>query len=130
LSGEIPQQLTQLAFLEFFNVSHNILTGPIPQEKIFGTFGNNSFERNPGLCGRPLTKTCQYYDESTSQPSIFEESQNFETLFEFGCKIFVIGYGFGFVVGVIIGSIVIARNDDWLMKTFQIRPLSRRRRRN
>jgi Leucine-rich repeat (LRR) protein len=112
LSGEIPQQLTQLAFLEFFNVSHNILTGPIPQEKIFGTFGNNSFERNPGLCGRPLTKTCQYYDEPTSQPSIFEESQNFETLFEFGCKIFVIGYGFGFVVGVIIGSIVIARKDD------------------
>jgi hypothetical protein len=40
----------------------------------------------------------------------------------------VIGYGFGFVVGVIIGPIVITRKHDWLMKTFRIRPLSQRRR--
>jgi hypothetical protein len=128
LSGDIPQQLTQLTFLEFFNVSHNNLTGPIPQGKQFGTFENNSFEGNLGLCGRPLTKTCGNSDEPTSHPSIFEESQNSEILFEFGWKIVVIGYGFGFVVGVIIGSIVIARKHDWLMKTFRIRPLSRRRR--
>jgi Leucine-rich repeat (LRR) protein len=130
LSGDIPQQLTQLTFLEFFNVSHNNLTGPIPQGKQFGTFENNSFEGNPGLCGRPLTKTCGNSDEPTSQHSIFEESQNYGSPFEFGWKIVVIGYGFGFVVGVIIGPIVIARKHDWLMKTFRIRPLSRRRRRN
>jgi Leucine-rich repeat (LRR) protein len=128
LSGDIPQQLTQLTFLEFFNVSHNNLTGPIPQGKQFGTFENNSFEGNPGLCGRPLTKTCGNSDEPTSQPSIFEESQNSGSPFEFGWKIVVIGYGFGFVVGVIIGPIVIARKHDWLMKTFRIRPLNRRRR--
>jgi len=130
LSGEIPQQLTQLTFLEFFDVSHNNLTGPIPQGNQFGTFENNSFEGNPGLCGRPLTKTCGNSDEPTSQPSIFEESQNSGSPFEFGWKIVVIGYGFGFVVGVIIGPIVIARKHDWLMKTFRVRPLSRRRRRN
>ncbi|XP_062153782.1 receptor-like protein 35 [Alnus glutinosa] len=127
LSGEIPQQLTQLTFLGFFDVSHNNLTGPIPQGKQFGTFENNSFEGNPGLCGRPLTKTCRNSNEPTSQPSIFEESQNSGSPFEFGWKIIVIGYGFGFVVGVIIGPIVIARKHDWLMKTFRIRPLSRRR---
>jgi Leucine-rich repeat (LRR) protein len=127
LSGEIPQQLTQLNFLGFFDVSHNNLTGPIPQGKQFGTFENNSFEGNLGLCGRPLTKTCKNSDEPTSQPSIFEESQNSGSPFEFGWKIIVIGYGFGFVVGVIIGPIVIARKHDWLMKTFRIRPLSRRR---
>jgi hypothetical protein len=130
LSGEIPQQLTQLTFLGFFNVSHNNLTGPIPQGKQFVTFENNSFEGNPGLCGRPLTKTCANFDEPTSQPSIFEESQNSGSPFEFGWKIIVIGYGFGFVVGVIIGPIVIARKHEWLMKTFRIRPLSRKRRRN
>jgi Leucine-rich repeat (LRR) protein len=127
LSGEIPQQLTQLTFLGFFDVSHNNLTGPIPQGKQFGTFENNSFEGNPGLCGRPLTKTCANFDEPTSQPSIFEESQNSRSPFEFGWKIVVIGYGFGFVTGVIIGPIVIARKHDWLMKTFRIRPLSRKR---
>jgi Leucine-rich repeat (LRR) protein len=128
LSGDIPQQLTQLTFLGFFNVSHNNLTGPIPQGKQFGTFENNSFEGNPGLCGRPLTKTCGNSDEPTSHPTIFEESQNSELPFEFGWKIVVIGYGFGIVVGVIIGPIVIARKHDWLMNTFRIRPLSRRRR--
>jgi len=130
LSGEIPQQLTQLTFLEVFNVSHNNLMGPIPQGKQFGTFENSSFEGNPGLCGRPLTKTCWNSDEPTSHPSIFEESQNSESPFEFGWKIVVIGYGFGFVVGVIIGPIVITRKHDWLMNTFRIRPLSRRRRQN
>jgi Leucine-rich repeat (LRR) protein len=126
LSGEIPQQLTQLTFLEFFNVSHNNLTGPIPQGKQFGTFGNNSFVGNPGLCGRPLTKTCRNSDEPTSHPSILEESQNSESPFQLGWKIVIIGYGFGFVVGVIIGLIVMARKHDWLIKTFQIRLLSRR----
>jgi Leucine-rich repeat (LRR) protein len=128
LSGEIPQQLTQLTFLEFFNVSHNILTGPIPRGKQFDTFENNSFEGNPGLCGIPLTKKCGDSDETPSQPSISQKSQDSESPFEFGWKIVVIGYGFGFVVGVIIGPIVIARKHDWLMKTFRIRPLSRRRR--
>jgi hypothetical protein len=51
LSGEIPQQLTQLTFLEFLNVSYNNLMGRIPQGKQFDTFENNSFERNPRLCG-------------------------------------------------------------------------------
>jgi Leucine-rich repeat (LRR) protein len=130
LSGEIPQQLTQLTFLEFFNVSHNILTGPIPRGKQFDTFENNSFEGNPGLCGIPLTKKCGNSDETPSQPSISQKSQDSESPFEFGWKIVVIGYVFGFAVGVIIGPIVIARKHDWLMKAFRIRPLSRRRRRN
>ncbi|XP_062153044.1 receptor-like protein Cf-9 homolog [Alnus glutinosa] len=130
LSGEIPQQLIQLTFLEFFNVSHNILTGLIPRGKQFDTFQNNSFEGNPGLCGIPLTKKCENFDETPSQPSISQESHDSKSPFEFGWKIVAIGYGFGFVVGVIIGPIVIARKHNWLMKTFRIRPLSRRRRRN
>ena len=130
LSGEIPQQLTQLTFLGFLNVSYNTLMGPIPQGRQFDTFENNSFEGNPRLCGRPLTRKCENSNELPSQPSILEEKQHFGLPFEFGWKIVVIGYGFGFVVGVIIGQIVIRRKYDWLMKTLRIRPLSGRRRKN
>jgi Leucine-rich repeat (LRR) protein len=122
LSGEIPQQLTQLTFIEFFSVSHNILTGPIPQGNQFDTFDNKSFEGNLGLRGRPLTRKCGNSNEPPPEDS--------ESPFEFGWKIVVIGYGFGFAVGAIIGQIVIAKKHDWLMKTLRIRPLSGRRRRN
>jgi hypothetical protein len=130
LSGGIPQQLTQLTFLEFLNVSRNNLMGPIPQGRQFDTFENKSFQGNPGLCGRPLTRKCENSNEQPSHPSISQESQDFGSPFEFGWKIVVIGYGFGFVVGVIIGPIVIARKHDWLMKTLRIRPVSGRRCRN
>ncbi|XVF21141.1 hypothetical protein REPUB_Repub12eG0064900 [Reevesia pubescens] len=66
LSGEIPQELPKLTFLEFFNVSNNQLIGPMPQGKQFGTFENNSFEGNPGLCGNPLSKKC--YSSSPPPP--------------------------------------------------------------
>ncbi|XP_059449421.1 receptor-like protein 7 [Corylus avellana] len=130
LSGEIPQQLIQLTFLEFLNVSHNILTGSIPQGRQFDTFENSSFEGNLRLCGRPLTKKCKNSNEQPSQPSISQESQDSGSTFEFGWKIVAIGYGFGFVVRVIIGRIVIERKHDWLMKTLRIRPLGGKRRRN
>jgi hypothetical protein len=95
--------------------------GPIPQGKQFDTFENNSFEGNLELCGRPLTRKCGNSNEPPSQPSIMEEIQDSGSPFEFGWKIVVIGYGFGFAVGVIIGHIVIVRKQDWLMKTLRIK---------
>ncbi|KAK4605328.1 hypothetical protein RGQ29_013413 [Quercus rubra] len=125
LFGEIPQQLTQLTFLESFNVSHNHLVGPIPQGKQFNTFPSNSFEGNPGLCGSPLTKKCESYEVSLPSPTTPEKSKDLGSPFQFGWKIVLIGYGFGLVVGVIIGQAVSARNHDWLMKTFGMRKLVR-----
>ncbi|XP_042973194.1 receptor-like protein 6 [Carya illinoinensis] len=122
-SGEIPQQLTQLTFLEFFNVSNNLLTGPIPQGDQFGTFGNNSFEGNSGLCGRPLSKNCEDSNAYLpAPPSIsVDQSQESGSAFEFGWEILVVvvvGYAFGQVVGVTIGHIVITRKHDWFMNIF------------
>ncbi|KAG6662971.1 hypothetical protein CIPAW_03G279600 [Carya illinoinensis] len=123
LSGEIPQQLTQLTFLGFFNVSNNLLTGPIPQGDQFGTFGNNSFEGNSGLCGRPLSKNCEDSNAYLpAPPSIsVDQSQESGSAFEFGWEILVVvvvGYAFGQVVGVTIGHIVITRKHDWFMNIF------------
>nr|XP_023879270.1 receptor-like protein 9DC3 [Quercus suber] len=122
LSGEIPQQLAQLTFLECFNVSHNNLTGSIPHGKQFDTFENSSFEGNLDLCGNPLSKKCWNSDSSPPLATVFEESHDSTgSLFEFGWKIVLIGYGFGLIVGVIIGNIVATRKRDWLMKTFGMR---------
>ena len=57
LSSKIPQQLTQLNFLEYFNISYNHLMGPISRGKQFDTFLNNSFEGNSELIvWKPIDK--------------------------------------------------------------------------
>ncbi|XP_017979802.1 PREDICTED: receptor-like protein 12 [Theobroma cacao] len=116
LVGRIPWQLTQLNFLAVFNVSDNNLTGRIPQGRQFDTFDNSSFDGNLGLCGNSLSKKCEDSD-TPSLPSSKEE-EDWVSIFHFGWKVVLIGYGFGMVVGLIIGNITITRKDDWFMKTF------------
>ncbi|XP_059449493.1 receptor-like protein 6 [Corylus avellana] len=118
LLGEIPPQLTQLFFLASFNVSNNCLTGPIPHGSQFDTFQNNSFGGNPGLCGNPLSKKCGDFNYTQNPPSPFENNRSSESPFDFGWKVVVIGYGCGFVIGVVIGQTVIARKYDWFVRTF------------
>ena len=122
LSGEIPSQLTQLTFLEWFNVSHNQLVDSISHGKQFDTFENKSFMGNLGLCDNPLSKKCWVSDSSIPLPSTSKQIQDSAVSpFEFGWKIVLVGYGFGLIVGVIIGNIVATRKRDWLMKTFGMR---------
>ena len=123
LVDEIPQQLTQLTFLESFNVSHNNLMGLVLEGKQFNTFQNSSFEGNSKLCGNPLSKKCKYYEFLPPLPSTSKKSHDSGSLLQFGWRSVMIGYGFGLLVGVTIGHIVIARNHDWLMKTFGVRQL-------
>lgn len=42
--------------MKVFNVSNNLLSGPIPET--LTTFDSSSFARNPGLCGKPIQKSC------------------------------------------------------------------------
>ena len=59
LSGGIPQDLTSLDSLSTLNLAHNQLEGPIPTQNNFDTrFSSASFENNPGLCGYPLSSSC------------------------------------------------------------------------
>ena len=116
LSREIPPQLTQLTFLAFFNVSNNHLIGPIPHRFQFDTFQNKSFGGNRRLCGSPLLKKCGNFEDSLLPPLTFEEiNQDSKLLFGFGWIVVVIGYGCGFIIGVAIGQIVIARKYNWFI---------------
>lgn len=124
LSGQIPQQLGELTALEVFDVSDNLLTGPIPRGKQFDTFGNGSFDGNPGLCGEPLSKKCE-----NSEASPPEEDPHSESLFAFGWKTVAIGYASGIVIGVILGHMVSTRKYEWLAKTFRLQPKTNGRRR-
>ncbi|GLU21051.1 hypothetical protein SLE2022_372160 [Rubroshorea leprosula] len=117
LTGRIPWQLTHLNFLEVFCVSNNNLTGPIPTGQQFDTFESSSFDGNAGLCGKTLSKKCDDSKSKALPPSsTFEEDSRF--LVEFSWEIILLGYGCGFVVGVVIGIIVFPRNPSWFMKTF------------
>ena len=80
------------------------------------------------MCGSPLTNNCDDFDTLLPPASISENSEDSDSPFEFGWKIVVIGYGFGTVVGVIIGHVVTARNPDWLRKTFGMKQHGRRHR--
>ena len=68
LSWAIPAQLVGLTLLAFVKLSHNQLVGPIPCGNQFNTFSNNSFAGNLGLCGFPMSKTCN--NNIDDQPSL------------------------------------------------------------
>ncbi|KAL9457328.1 hypothetical protein AB3S75_006387 [Citrus x aurantiifolia] len=124
LSGNIPQQLSELTFLAVFNVSDNLLTGPIPRGKQFDTFLKSSFDRNPGLCGGPLSKKC-----NNSEASPPEEDPHSESVLAFGWKTVVIGYASGTIIGVILGHIFNTRKYEWLARTFHLQSKANGRRR-
>ncbi|KAG4139530.1 hypothetical protein ERO13_D07G199451v2 [Gossypium hirsutum] len=127
LSGEIPQELVQLTFLGFFNVSHNQLTGPIPQGKQFGTFENNSFEDNLGLCGNPLSKKCYPEGLSPPPPSLSKKEDGEDSWLQFGWKAIMLGYGSGVVNGLVLGYLFNPMKHKLFVKYFGRKMQNRRR---
>ncbi|KAF8028418.1 hypothetical protein BT93_E1124 [Corymbia citriodora subsp. variegata] len=115
LVGEIPQQLANLTFLEVFDVSHNQLLGPIPRGTQFDTFGSSSFAMNEGLCGSPLPNKCTNGDNAPPPPSSFKVDSEEESPFDLDWKIMLVGAGVGFLIGVMLGNLIIDKKSRWFL---------------
>ncbi|KAI5568221.1 hypothetical protein BDE02_12G001000 [Populus trichocarpa] len=117
-TGRIPVQLVDLTFLQVLDLSHNRLEGPIPKGKQFNTFDHRSFEGNSGLCGFPMPEECSNGEAPPLPPSNFIAGDD-STLLEdgFGWKAVAIGYGCGFMFGVIMRYVVFkTRRPAWFLK--------------
>ncbi|KAF2298290.1 hypothetical protein GH714_021370 [Hevea brasiliensis] len=55
LTGHIPEQIGWLTRLKAFNVSNNLLSGPVPMFQN-ATISVDSYANNVGLCGGPLER--------------------------------------------------------------------------
>ncbi|GLU17246.1 hypothetical protein SLE2022_336300 [Rubroshorea leprosula] len=117
LAGKIPDELVSLTQLSVLNLSNNHLVGRIPQGSQFNTFGNGSYEGNLGLCGFPLSKSC---DGIGTPPSSFQEK---DELWRFGWRVVVLGYGCGVVFGLLMGYLVFGTGKPkWFVSLFDGRP--------
>ncbi|KAL7219666.1 hypothetical protein ACSBR2_012683 [Camellia fascicularis] len=119
LVGDIPSQLASLMFLEVLNLSDNQLVGQIPQGSQFNTFGNDSYNGNLALCGLPLSKKCEEQQLLPPPPTLqHDENSNWEGGFNW--KVVLMGYGCGFVFGMVMGYLMfITRSLEWLMKIIE-----------
>ncbi|XP_028070531.1 receptor-like protein 6 [Camellia sinensis] len=106
LVGEIPQQLTSLKFLAVLNLSDNQLVGQIPQGSQFNTFGNDSYNGNLALCGFPLSKKCEEQQPLPPPPTL-QHDENSDWEGKFNWKVVVMGYGCGFVFGMLMGYLML-----------------------
>uniref|UniRef100_A0A7N2M7X1 Leucine-rich repeat-containing N-terminal plant-type domain-containing protein n=1 Tax=Quercus lobata TaxID=97700 RepID=A0A7N2M7X1_QUELO len=132
LIGEIPLQLTDLTFLAMLNLSQNQLIGPIPQGKQFATFENNSYDRNLGLCGFPLSCKCGTNElTQPAPPSTFQEDNDSLFASGFGWKAVLIGYGCGLLFGLAMGYVVFKiRKPKWLVRFIEGKQKDKKRRPN
>ncbi|XP_050136088.1 putative receptor like protein 25 [Malus sylvestris] len=118
LSGRIPSNLVRLNFLAYFNVSHNRLWGPIPLGQQFGTFLEDSYQENLGLCGKPLSNKCKDSKSTKLPPSSIFEGEDSGFRFEFDWYVVLPGVISGLIVGVISGNTLANKKHEWFVQTF------------
>ncbi|XP_050279537.1 receptor-like protein 9DC3 isoform X4 [Quercus robur] len=106
LSGEIPSQLADLTTLEVLKLSHNQLTGHIPSGNQFNTFNNDSYTENLGLCGFPLSRTCDNHEAKQPPPPTLQQDENLEHENGFGWQAVSIGYACGTIFGTFVGYLM------------------------
>ncbi|KAL0750098.1 hypothetical protein Bca101_032101 [Brassica carinata] len=118
LSGNIPKELATLSFLAYINVSHNKITGQIPQSTQFGGQPKSSFEGNLNLCGRLLLESC-FQDKVPSTPEAQEpEPSKQEQVFNW--KAAAMGYGPGVLFDFAIGQVLYSYKPVLFFKLFRL----------
>ncbi|CAN1834938.1 Receptor-like protein 6 [Linum perenne] len=108
LSGNIPPQLTKLTFMAKLNLSHNLLTGEIPRGFQFEIFEPDSYEGNPGLCGKPLPKSCYNVKSPplSNKPDDEDEGGHGFVDWEYYRLGIECGVGTGLVLGFVVAYLV------------------------
>ncbi|XP_065629114.1 receptor-like protein 34 [Quercus suber] len=121
LRGEIPKQLADLPWLEVLKLSHNQLIGQIPSGKQFNTFNNDSYTDNLGLCGFPLTRTCNNHETKQPTPSTLQQEDNLESKNGFGWQAVLIGYGCGLIFGTLMGYVMFKiGKPKWIVRMVKL----------
>nr|XP_023915520.1 receptor-like protein Cf-9 homolog [Quercus suber] len=121
LDGEIPKKLADLPWLEVLKLSHNQLTGQIPLGKQFNTFDNDSYIDNLGLCGFPLTRTCNNHESKQPPPLTLQQEDNLESKNGFGWQAVSIGYGCGVIFGTLIGYVMFKiGKPKWIVRMVKL----------
>ncbi|XP_031375788.1 receptor like protein 27-like [Punica granatum] len=118
LNGKIPRGLADLTSLTTLNLSYNQLVGPIPHGPQMDTF-NHSFDGNPGLCGPPLSDTCDTSKQSPPHAVSPEEEEEEEE--EEGhwieWRAVAMGSGCGLILGISVGYIMLETGRPrWLVR--------------
>ncbi|KAM4071158.1 hypothetical protein ACB094_11G040300 [Castanea mollissima] len=122
LSEEIPSQLIDLTSLEVLKLSHNQLTGHIPSGNQFNTFNNDSYTNNSGLCGFPLSRTCDNHEARQPPPPTLQQDENLEHENGFGWQAVSIGYACGTIFGMFMGYLMLWWNT-FSTGNYRLRPL-------
>ncbi|URD84974.1 LRR receptor-like serine threonine-protein kinase [Musa troglodytarum] len=116
LSGNIPEELAALNFLNHLNLSYNNLSGRIPNGNQLQTFTDSSiYAGNPNLCGPPLTKNCTLNIAKAGEEEQNEDSSKsrMETLWLYT------SITLGFIIGfwAICGSLLL--QQTWRTSYFR-----------
>ncbi|KAL8172176.1 hypothetical protein V2J09_023980 [Rumex salicifolius] len=96
LSGAIPVALKGMLSLIEVNFSNNQLMGPVPTFTPFQKSPNSSFLGNKGLCGQPLSSTCEGTDGSDDDLGAYSQKVSYRTVLA------VVGSGLAVFVSVAI----------------------------
>ena len=115
------KQLADLQWLEVLKLSHNQLIGHIPSGKQFYTFNNDSYTENLGLCGFPLSRTCNNHVSKQPPPSTLQEEGNLEPENGFGWQAVSMGYGCGVIFGTLMGYLMFKiGKPKWIVRMVKL----------
>ncbi|THG06608.1 hypothetical protein TEA_005231 [Camellia sinensis var. sinensis] len=121
--GPIEQPRKRLAFtnLHIIDMSHNEFTGTLPS-KFFESMHSMMMDEEDKSSSHYMRNGYGYYSiaESPTLPSSF--SHNFKFKFDgFGWEAVLMGYGCGVLLGLLIGSYIIRRKEEWLVRIFGVK---------
>ncbi|WJZ81656.1 hypothetical protein VitviT2T_001486 [Vitis vinifera] len=105
-SSEKTPSMSSITSLNHLNLSHNLLSGPIPTTNQFSTFNDPSiYEANLGLCGPPLSTNCSTLNDQDHTDEEDDED-------EWDLSWFFISMGLGFPVGfwAVCGSLALKKS--------------------